>query len=267
MITKLKSSHFPTPKDKLILIDLDKTLISSNYQLTNNLIFSTIKRVIDSGWQVGISSDTPLASPLEWRKKIGMNGPLIAEREALVWIPTGSGGKKINLVPKSQDFFHFLRKKLIEKLEEERISFFVGDTVTAIKNNFKLKDTIDKKLILINAYRECNLGFWAKSIVNGNLAIDNTLAKEITEYLSVFLKEAPFQITTDFNEDYGICIISPKLATKRNATRKLMKYLKFSKIAIIGDSTTDYVGKKWPSIMQWTTLAQIFPKNLIIYQN
>jgi len=229
IITKLKSNRFPTPKDKLILIDLDKTLISSNYQITNNLIFSTIKRVISSGWQVGISSDTPLTSLLEWRKKFSMNGPLIAERGALVWIPTDSGGKKINLVPKSQDFFCFLRKKLIERLEEERIPFFVGDTVTVIKNNPKLKGTMDKKLILINAYRECSLGFWAKSVNNGNLVIDNPLAKEIIAYLSVFFKEANFQITTDFNEDFGICIISPKLATKRNCHKKVNEIFKVFK--------------------------------------
>lgn len=74
------------PKNKLVLIDLDKTLIDTNYQPNDGRINSEIKRLQNGGWQLGLSSDTPLLTLQRWSDIFGMSGPIIAERGALIKI-------------------------------------------------------------------------------------------------------------------------------------------------------------------------------------
>ncbi len=68
--------------DKMALFDLDMTLIDSNYQLTHDNFSKVALRAIESGWSLGLSSDTPQLSMEFWRQQLGFNGPLIVEKGA-----------------------------------------------------------------------------------------------------------------------------------------------------------------------------------------
>src|SRR5437588_3343222 len=67
---------------KIILLDLDGTLIDKEYRLTvsDEYIKATIKSIQDKNVLVGINSDTPLLPLRSWAHHLGMRGPLIAEK-------------------------------------------------------------------------------------------------------------------------------------------------------------------------------------------
>jgi len=238
--TEIKFSEIPLPSGKLMLVDLDKTLIDSNYQITNQGIFDEITRVQSLGWQIGLSSDTPLESLKVWRGRFGMNGPILAERGAVIWSP---GKPEIVINPEAEQFFTSLRLALIQQLAFNRINFFHGDVTQFIRNKPVLNEMVDPRLILIQAYRRCSLNFYGKKILpDGALDIDNNLTKQTVELTNRLMETPPFEVEEDYNPDYGICIFSPKQMTKRLGTIRLLTDLDLKKVGIIGDSTTDIVG-------------------------
>lgn len=58
----VRRSEIVLPENKLLLIDLDKTLIDKNYKINDDRINSEIRRLQAGGWQIGLSSDTPLVT-------------------------------------------------------------------------------------------------------------------------------------------------------------------------------------------------------------
>jgi hydroxymethylpyrimidine pyrophosphatase-like HAD family hydrolase len=235
-----KSSEIPLPTDKLLLIDLDKTLIDPNYQITDQNIFEEIKRVQSLGWQIGLSSDTPLEIMQNWKKEFGMNGPIIAERGALIQLVNGT---EIELIENSREYFVNLRRKLVSQISDRNIPLYIGDAVSFLRNKTKLIGSTDKSLVLINAYRRCSLGFWVRSVDNsGELNMDNSLVEELLQNFEPVLSNAPFELERDLNKDYGIFIVSPREVNKRVATQRLMNKLHLVKIGMVGDSKTDIVG-------------------------
>ena len=70
---RLTTNEVPLPTDKLILIDLDKTLIDPQYQITDESVIGEIERVQSLGWNLGLSSDTALEPLKIWRKRFHLN--------------------------------------------------------------------------------------------------------------------------------------------------------------------------------------------------
>lgn len=237
---KIMGSEIPLPQDKLLLLDLDKTLIDAKYQITDERIYQEIQRVQSLGWQLGLSSDTPLKPMEKWKRELGMNGPIIAERGALIKLSVGT---EIELVPHSSKYFIDLRSCLISGVAKQGIPFYHGDATAFLRSGAKLTGVVDEKLVLINAYRKCSLSFFGRAVnKEGELAIDNGLVELVISSLEREIDQAPFELEQDFNPDYGIFIISPKSVNKRLATQRLMSELQMTKIGMVGDSSTDIVG-------------------------
>ncbi len=235
-----KTPEIPLPTDKLLLVDLDKTLIDSSYQITDQDIFEEIQRVQSLGWQIGLSSDTPLEIMQNWKREFGMNGPIIAERGALLQLVDGT---EIELIQNSREYFINLRKEFVSQVSNKNIPLYIGDAVSFLRNKTKLTGSTDKNIVLVNAYRKCSLGFWGRSIDNsGELNVDNSLMEELLRDFDSVLTNPPFELERDFNRDYGIFIVSPREVNKRVGTQRLMSELHLTKIGMIGDSKTDIVG-------------------------
>lgn len=224
------------PKNKLLLIDLDKTLIDKNYKINDDRINSEISRLQVGGWQIGLSSDTPLITLQKWSDVFGMNGPIIAERGALVNL---GKRKQIEVVSGSEDYFSGLKRSLVEILAKEKISFLYGDAISLLTERPKFSE-----YVLINNYRQCSLGFWGRSIdKDGEISLNNRVVANLLSKLKQKLDESPFELVLDFNKEYGIFIASPKFVNKREGTKRLMKEMGLREIGVIGDSTTDIIGK------------------------
>lgn len=234
-----RSAGIPLPPSKLMLVDLDKTLIDPSYQITDSEIIDEISRVQSFGWQVGLSSDTPLDALKNWRQRFGLNGPIIAERGEIVWLPDG----KEFVINEAEDFFGNLRQTFIAHLVKERASFVHGDVTQLLRTNPALPDMIDPRMILIQAHRRCSLTFYGRRISNdGKLTIDNDLVNNLVSITRNIVGDPPFDLLEDHNPEYGIYILSPKSVDKRSGTLRLIETLGIASVGMVGDSSSDIVG-------------------------
>lgn len=232
-------SEVPLPQDKLFLIDLDKTLIDANYNLTDTDILSEISRVQDLGWQIGLSSDTPLEPLQIWANKFGIKGPILAEKGSVLYIP--NNGEFI--LSDTEIFFNNLKKSFIQELFTKKIPYIHGDATQFIRNNPKLLDMTDQRIVAINAYRRCSFSFFTRKINReGILEKDPQFARKVEEFTTPLWSGASYSLTVDSNPEYGIYILSPEDVTKRSGTLKMMEILSLNKIGVIGDSKGDIIG-------------------------
>lgn len=230
----------PLPSSRLILIDLDKTLIDATYQVTNIRIYDEIKRVQALGWQLGLSSDTPLEPLRRWLNEFGLNGPIVAERGALLKL---RDGKEIS-AHESGEYFSELKRTLSDYMTQQRIPFFYGDATQLIRNDLNLLNMVDDHIVLLQAYRRHSLGFYTRKVdATGKLTPDNDGLLSMMHTVQRMIGSPSFRLVEDINPEYGIYILSPEEVSKRTATLILMKELGIFEIGMIGDSTTDILGE------------------------
>ena len=234
-----KNSEVPLPQDRLILIDLDKTLLDINYNLTDEKVLAEISRVQSLGWQVGLSSDTPLEPLKVWADKFGIKGPVLAEKGSILYIP--EVGEFI--LSDTEKFFKDLKKSFIGELVSRKVPYLHGDATQFLRNNPKLPDMVDERVVTINAYRRCSFSFFTRKInKEGFLKKDAQFAQEVAEFTRPLWSKTSFRLIEDSNPEYGIYILAPEKTSKRDGTMRLMEKLSFHKIGIIGDSIGDIVG-------------------------
>ncbi len=232
-------SVFPIPQSRVLLFDLDKTILDTNYQLTDTRFLDEVKRLTQSGWSLGLSSDSPLESLQNWRTLFDMSGPIIAERGSVVWVP----GQGIISVCKHSGVFTRLRQGFIEYLLQNRRPFYYGDVTQVIRNKTSFPGLIEKQLVFVQAYRRCSFNFYCRRIsAAGSLEIDNDLTQELHAVAMNLLGQVEFQIMEDFNPEYGILILSPMAVTKRAGTLSLMEILQIPDVGMVGDSANDILG-------------------------
>ncbi|MFH0936968.1 MAG: HAD hydrolase family protein [Candidatus Daviesbacteria bacterium] len=235
----MQSPEIPLPQDKLILMDLDKTLLDVGYNLTDEKVLAEINRVQSLGWQLGLSSDTPLEPLKIWSQRFGLNGPIVAEKGSVLWVPEVGD----IVIDESESFFADLKNSFINELIQLRVPFLYGDATQFVRNNPRLLDMVDQRIITINAYRRCSLSFFVRKTNNeGYLEIDNQFGQEMVTHVRNLWSVLGFDLAEDFNHEYGIYILAPRNVSKRSGTIKLMKILSFSRIGMIGDSQGDIIG-------------------------
>lgn len=242
MTERRTNSEIPLPTSKLILIDLDKTLlVGGSYEINDDRIYAEITRVQSLGWQIGLSSDTALEPLLVWKKIFGMNGPTIAEKGAVIQL---TEGREFGM-QEALSFFSELKNNFSKYLIDNKIPYLFGDVTQFLRNKPVLKDMVEQRLVLLQAYRRSSLNFYGRVIDdNGILQIDNNLTSTLVDITRKFVGgQPPFEMNEDFNPEYGIYILAPKLVNKRFGTLALIKKLGIEKVGMIGDSSSDILGK------------------------
>lgn len=175
MSERLKTHEIPLPSDRLILLDLDKTLVNENYNLTDRAVLGEIERVQDLGWALGFNSDTPLEPLKVWSRQFGLNGPILAENGSVIWIPD----RFEVVLSDTESYFGDLKTSFIHDLIKRNIPFFYGDATQFVRNNPQLLEMVERRLVVINAYQRCSLSFFTRSInQHGHLEVDNLLGEE-----------------------------------------------------------------------------------------
>lgn len=235
-----KELRIPTPIDRVLLFDLDKTLINEDYQLTDTAIIEEIVRLKEKGWIIGLNSDTPLEPLLAWKKNLELNGPIIAERGLVIQIPE----EELVVTLGDENLFTDIRTRFVQQLVKSRIAFYHGDVVQLIRNRTDIPNLVEQNIALVQAYRRCSFNFFGRIIrEDGKMEIDNDFTLYLIQMLKSGSKISLEDFSEDYNPNYGIYILSPRQACKRLGVIELMKRMGLSQIGMVGDSLNDYVGK------------------------
>jgi hydroxymethylpyrimidine pyrophosphatase-like HAD family hydrolase len=227
----------PIPSNKLALIDLDGTLIDASYQLTDPNITEAIHDSQELGWQLGLSSDSGLESLINFQQELGMNGPIIAERGAIVKIGD-------NVIFDGSDALKFrsAQEQMVKQAMTEGVVIWNGDAPGAIRKKERI-GLPGQKIMLINALRRESIGLYLREVnPEGALTINNDLTDQVVYSMRESFPDFD-DLIEDLNHDYGSLILSRGSMAKRVGTQVLMEKQNLHQIGMIGNAITDFIGE------------------------
>jgi hydroxymethylpyrimidine pyrophosphatase-like HAD family hydrolase len=230
--------------DRIIFFDWDNTIVPANYQLDDEEFKLLIHKRQKEGWLIGLNSDTPYKRLHKWQRSLGMNGPIVAERGAVIW-----WNDELIQVSKANVIFTNLRQNaIIEFSQRLDTSLFVGDSTEFIKSVRQVKSS-DSILIAIDSYRMCSLGVFVRKIADdGTLRISSETTQSIADILTRLIVEDPLVSPMDLSGiPYGFINFSPTDANKSLGVQALIKkWHNISEIVMVGDSINDYISLSLP---------------------
>lgn len=220
-----------------VLLDLDSTLIDQSYNLTTD-VKATFGRLIHSGWLIGLNSDTPLKPLQVWWRKLGLNGPIVAERGAVVWLPDGVQ----MLTSDFAEVFGNLRAAVIRAfLQIPGCLVIAGDATEFVRTVDRLTGC-DTLLVAVNQYRMCSLSFFVRTISDqGQVLKDPIQARSVIRRLSALSAEFPIINQGQLDERYCIFIVNAPDTNKTKGVQLLLDRLRLEEMVMIGDSISDYI--------------------------
>ncbi len=242
---------------KVILCDVDETLIDTTYSLTvdQRTLRDTIRTAQRHGISVGLNSDSGLGTLQRLAREWNMKGPIVAERGALISLKDSSGfGVTKFLLGKFNDEFLILRNRFLHALMENqganKYVVVLGD-VNNLANSFpSLSGTEPQVLILVNGFRERSLGFYVRRRADEGW----TKCPEATSDVIGILDNIGPSIgaiwddrDVDANPDYGICIVHHRGTQKTLSVDQLLGG-NSDQIFMIGNSMSDNLNH--PSVIQ-----------------
>jgi hydroxymethylpyrimidine pyrophosphatase-like HAD family hydrolase len=191
----------------------------------------------DAGWTVSLNSDTPLAALNIWRSRFGCNGSTIAEKGAVVEMPGGAAveSSDVNRITAA-------RWALEQRTRSSGLAVWSGNPVEALRSDLTLNPAA-RAAVLINSLSQCSLRYFVRAIaLDGSLYQDQSLFREIESQCQDLYPDFD-DMVIDSNPDYSLVIVSRAKYTKRLGAQKLINRLRPARVAMIGDSMTDFLGK------------------------
>ncbi|MFA5154981.1 MAG: HAD hydrolase family protein [Patescibacteria group bacterium] len=228
---------------KLVLLDLDLTLINREYHLT--LPLDQVRLIIGAakgkGAVIGLNSDSSYHTLSGWYELLGLNGPIISERGARIWLP--GQADQIEVSSLAANLFPRLKADFIQNLLSAGEQVLVGD---ANKLQAAYQPHLgQKKIIIINDYRVRSLSFFARRVAeDGKLVIDSELLDKAVALLTSLIHNYPWleqDKDEDKNPDYGIYILHSLSSQKYQAAAKLLNSLNLDQMWMVGDNLPDFI--------------------------
>lgn len=228
--------EFPIPSDRIVLFDLDETLIDRKYSVTDDAIYDAVGRAQEEGWQLGLNSDSSLETLRQFSDHFAFNGPIVAERGAIVEIDGEVFTNNDDLAS-----FGTAKDAMEQRLNELGVAVWSGDPSPALREGLRVGERGDI-VVLVNAYRRSSIGLYFRSVNDsGELMIDPSVTDMLAGEMREFYPELS-GLYEDLNHDYGVLILSRQEMVKRIGTQSLMQQGGYAQIGMVGNALTDYVG-------------------------
>ncbi len=233
--------------DKIVLLDVDKTLLDVNYQLTvpPPEFAAALDRAEAAGLMVGLNSDTPLQSLVRLTQPYGVRGPIVAELGGVV---TRSPTDQPELAVPEAAQLASLRPKLLARLAtdpDQRFLTGVGDALALPEWERGLPlDGPASIAVLVNGFRLASVSFWVRGRKGSawdkdETALDAAIAQ--LEPLGQALGELWTTRQVDRNPEYGICIVHAARTRKALGVQHLRRLFPGASIAMVGDKLADWI--------------------------
>lgn len=227
---------------RIILCDLDGTLINEKYTLTvlSKQIRKAIQKKQSQGWLIGLNSDTPLEPLKSWARRFGMNGPLIGEKGQVL---ATSSEEPPQILGTMAEFFLNLKRKVVLQVHEEMPRAFigVGDVTEFRRKKGKIYGE-DHVAVLINGYRLCSFSGYALACQHNQLVNDPEVFDRFCKLVLSVVDAEKEGLEVDKNLMYGILILHEKRASKTLAVERLIKSIRPEiECVMIGDGDSDVI--------------------------
>lgn len=236
-------------ENQIVLLDVDSTLLNQNYQLTVSLeqLKAEVLETQNRGIKIGLNSDSALPFLRTLAKSWGMEGPIVAERGALIEFADGD----VLYSNTGASFFpDFLRNVQNELLRPEYAEKFlvVNGNVNPICNSLPIyphHSLHPQTSILMNSLRTRSFSCFVRSLESGSWTKNKLHLEEIFELILSVSKRMGVEnlLEWDVNADYGICIVHHKETNKFIAGEGLLSKTN-SKLFMVGDSMADFMNHK-----------------------
>ena len=222
-------------RKKLVLFDLDLTLIDEAYQFCDHGFAQAASLAIAAGWSLGISSDTPGAGSRYWHERLSFNGPIVIEKGAAVL----HDDEILTAVPHAEQFGD-LRYTTQAALARVADKVWYGDAPGAIRDGLVVGER-GEEIVMVNSLREFSFSAYGGIVSDsGQFVRDERVLKRAVE--ATRRSYGRLLVDEDVNPGYGIFIAHDARTSKRVGTQALMRRLGIGTLSMVGNSMTDYVG-------------------------
>jgi hydroxymethylpyrimidine pyrophosphatase-like HAD family hydrolase len=224
----------------MILIDLDRTLINEDYQITDPRIAGAIGKKREEGWEIGLNSDTPFLTLYGWWRQLGMNGPIIIEKGAAAWHPEDDAEV---VYTRAGSVVEASKANIIAALTRmSGLMLVYGDATGFIRGVHQLPGVLDPTLVAFNGLRRFSIGFFVRAVSpdTGDLTIDNKLAGEVIGRIRGEFPHSELLSEGTLDQEFGFFYVNPTDVGKGSTALEVFKNCHVTRGVIIGDSTSDF---------------------------
>jgi hypothetical protein len=234
----------------IILMDVDKTIYNLKYNLTieADLFRAGISAAISKGIDLGLNSDSALQTLQDLGSLYGLQGPIIAERGAVLCL------KGVVTYPvQTTAVFSELFAEVFSALGAENLRsqyFVLSGNVNWLANSLPCPDELlwesweGRIAVLLNSLRRRSFSCFVRRFVGGKWVKEELALTEIRDVLTKVVKVPEGfwpDCDVDFNPQYGVCILHHKDTQKRVAVDSLLAYAGDRPIYMVGDSIADWL--------------------------
>lgn len=232
----------------LILLDVDETLIGTNYELTvpHDVLTAAIRRAEMKSAIVGLNSDSGFPTLERRANQVGISGPIIAERGALV--QPARGAPLTALIPETLRFLE-LRDRFLDALTFGQRTHQYWVVLGDVNELAKALPPISSRVlpapvaVLVNGVRTCSLAFYVRKRVGCEWVKD---VASLDEVIAILEEAGPHceplwsaRDILDRNPTYGICIVHHKDTQKPRAVGWILEHAGTRPVYMIGNSQSD----------------------------
>jgi len=240
---------------KLILLDLDNTLIDSSYNLNapENGFRSLVRKLADRNICIGLCSDSAVITLKQWAGRLGLTGPIIAERGAVVWDPI-LGTTDIIDVPGTK-WFNSFREEFVRTIMRDfpEATIMIGDATRFIKDK-SASSALTQQVFSVNGFRLASFSFFACRLRKNQpgLEPDTELLKKAGALAAKLLTEFgknKEDLFWDENSRCGILIVHALTTEKWRGVSMVANRMASEQTIMVGDSMSDFLNL--PNVIQY----------------
>ncbi|MDD5342366.1 MAG: HAD hydrolase family protein [Patescibacteria group bacterium] len=224
-------------RPRLILCDLDMSLIGRDYQPTIQLdaFKLLVRQMMEAGDLFGLNSDTPYEPLRRWMGIFGFTGPIVSEKGAIVSTLSGS-----HLLTRQQVIgWHSVKQLIISSLRSAFPDFALTEEYYLdLLSNQRGLDARSGTMIVINPFRLCGFGL---HVWTNQLTPDYGAYPSVVGTVKVVLDRLGITelVDIDANAECGVLILSSAGLDKELAVPVLRRKYRGYRVIAIGDGRSD----------------------------
>lgn len=226
----------------LINLDINNTLLDTNYHSTSPTIQSVIEQLTNEGNVFVINSDRSLEDIQAIAQQFGIKGPIIGENGAFIYYPEA---EKVEILLDEQTRLKLeqIKNRLADFVSENYYNahFFIADTTDINKHSENQDLPQDKEYFFImNCFRRFSISVHVRKKDEQGLQKDLSKVEEFCNGVKRELGDELACFNAQCDTDYANLLIHPKQSNRATSFLTLAKNYPFHKKIFIAD---DLIGK------------------------